>query len=79
MHGGGKPPGGVATGDENDRPSGKPCQWLRRRVCGKAWDHEIAAGFRGQLLIKKISRESSAANPGERREFDSCSFAQIRG
>jgi hypothetical protein len=28
MHGGGIPPGGVATGDENLRPSGKPCQWL---------------------------------------------------
>jgi hypothetical protein len=35
----------------------------------------------GQSLIKNIRRESSAANPGERREFqfDSCSFAQIRG
>jgi hypothetical protein len=76
MHGGGKPPGGVATGDENDRPSGKPCQWLRRRVCGKAWDDKIAADFRGQSLLKKISRESTQKT---RIQFDSCSFAQIRG
>jgi hypothetical protein len=77
----GIPPGGVATGDENLRPSGKGCQWLLGRICGNAWDDEIAADFRGQSPIKKISRESSAANPGERREsqLDSSSFAQIRG
>lgn len=32
MHGGRKPPGRVATGDENLRPSRKPCQWLRSGI-----------------------------------------------
>lgn len=42
---------------------------------------KIAPDFRGQSLIKKISRESSAANSGKRHEFQliRVRFAQIRG
>ena len=59
MHGGGIPPGRVATGDENDRPSGKPCQWLLRRGIENAWAGKIAPDFRGLSLVKRISREST--------------------
>src|SRR6476646_7948981 len=59
MHGGGIPPGGVATGDENDRPSGKPCQWLLRRGFENAWAGKIAPDFRGRSLMKRTSREST--------------------
>ena len=59
MHGGGIPPGGVATGDENLRPYGKGCQWLLGRIFENAWDDEIAGDFRGRSLIKRISREAT--------------------
>jgi hypothetical protein len=45
-------------------------------VSGNAGDGEIAADFRGHSRIKKISRESTRKT---RTQFDSCSFAQIRG
>src|SRR5438270_12418765 len=55
MHGGGKPPGGVATGDENLRPYRKHCQWLLRRIL------KIGAG----VLINKFKALCNLFHSGE--------------